>query len=244
MADRFRARSEAEASQLRDAEASAERAKAKAETEARRRAEAEARAEAEGRRRAEAEAELRRIEARICALQNGTFYSTITQIWESEVVTTRRERTLWRTMEQAHGIKVRHKEGNELVVLNPYRVTGMEAVKDDNQVVRGSTSDYSSQASAESKRTIWPVNVLGLKGGEIAHLIPSSVNRAASRWFVTQWLFGWDSNTPWSHRERAIHGCHSFSNARRISHTGLKHMACKKSSFRDRGSILIKTLVF
>jgi hypothetical protein len=111
----------------------------------------------------------------------------------------------------------------------------MEAVKDDNQVVRGSTSDYSSQASAESKRTIWPVNVLGLKGGEIAHLIPSSADRADSWWFVTQWLFGWDSNTPWSHRERAIHGCHSFSNARQISHTGLKHMACNKIKLQGQG---------
>ena len=77
---------------------------------------------------------------------------------------------------------------------------------------------------------IWKNSAVGAEpAGEIAHLVPASVQAANSYWFVTDFLFGMDEKRTWKETECLLHGTMPRrAKSDNIKGAGIKHMVTNK----------------
>ena len=96
------------------------------------------------------------------------------------------------------------------------------------------TNDGQSRQSshAQNRYQIWKKAAVGADpAGDIAHLVPASVNGAHSYWFVTDFLFGFDESRKWKETQCLLHGTNGTGSEgakSKIHHSGIKHMVTNK----------------
>jgi hypothetical protein len=147
--------------------------------------------------------------AQLDALANGTYYTTISQLWDV-------------------AFRIRFKDENYI-----HRIARTERKpKKMHHVGEGDDHD---PCGATATR-LWPRNIFGERkfGDEIAHLVPASPRDADTWWFVVPWLFGgWHGPTDsrwksWTGIKKAIHGM-AESGESRVDHSGIKHFVTNKA---------------
>jgi len=193
--------------------------------------------------RAEWDAQIAELDAQIAerdALANGSYYTTISQLWDTTIKPQFRDENYGNSQiaRKTKGPKnvchVYEKDSIKFVQadLDPYAAT-MEFAEDETFVETASKgSSRTSHSNDDSKRLLWPVNIFGKKASildHIAHLVPAGPTHADTWWFVVPWLFGgWFKPdnpiwTSWTVQRKAIHGARR-AKGKREAHSGIKHM--------------------
>ena len=183
--------------------------------------------------RAELEDRLAAERAERDALANGSYYTTISKLWDTTIKPQFEDENYGNSQiaRKTKGPKnlclvYGHKKFGKIVKadLDPYAAT-MRFAEDQTFVeTADKNSSWTSHSNADSKRLLWPVTIFGKKAStrdQIAHLGPTGPTHADTWWFVVPWLLGgwhtpdnpiWES---WTIQRKAIHGARRGKGKRR-----------------------------
>jgi hypothetical protein len=188
---------------------------------------------------------LREQAARLQNLMEGTYYTRITELWETRAVGSSKSDYdfFQRPLETARNISCLHYSGDRFSAIQPYRAT-IENMT-NQQLLPADAASSARTSHTIDKDMLWPCSIFGTsKAGQVAHLLPTGPRDAITWWFIPEMLFGVPTISDPRTIECAIHGAKP-KDGHRVQHTGVKHFVTNKArivgqyEFMDKNPCLL-----
>ena len=190
-------------------------------------------------REAEIEELIQQIEQRERRFSSGTYYTTISALWDED---TRPPLT-----EDQYGAIQRTEMPSDDAIFGEYNTT-LQLALDENSVAKdGVHGSRGSHSATDVRNTIWPNNVLhNTRSGDIAHLVPAGPSLTKTWWFVASWLYGGmqavtQENFTYEFCMKILNGCGLIENNhmtdKRRHGSGVKHWVTNKARILGQAKI-------